>query len=734
MRVEEQDPAVSGQAAEAPAPAGGAAAPATGRASPAAEPTAPGPGGANPAAEATADARTTTGAASTSPASGVRARLGAAGVLALLLLAFTAAAGWHLTQGTSGAVWADPDVLLGSRLPRLAAGAAVGVALGLAGLLMQSLARNALASPDTLGVTAGAYLAITAVAAFGISIPFWASGIVAFAGGLVAAVIVLGLAGGAGSSTTRLVLAGSALALAFQAATSALLILFSEQTKGLLAWASGSLSQLGIEAFLRAAPVVVVAGALALLLARRLDVLALGDDAAAALGVRIRSTRVIGILLSVLLTATAVTLAGPLGFVGLCAPVLARLLVRLVPALARHALLLPVSGLIGALLVIVADALLRLLIGPEGAIAVPTGVATTLLGSVVLVAMARRLRDSGPTRIPPSIRLGVRGPRRFRIVLALSIVLVVAVVVAGLLLGATPLLTGDVLLWLQGQAPPQIAFALDERAPRVAAAVTAGAALALAGCLTQAVSRNPLADPGLLGITGGAGLGAVLVVTSAAASTFGMLTAAVIGAVTAFALVYLLAWRGGLGADRFILVGVGVSSATVALSSFVLLRANPFDTPRIYTWLSGTTYGRVWEQVVPLIVVLAILLPVVLARSRELDLLSLDEDSPRLLGVRMERSRLLLLAAAALLAAFGVVAVGVVGFVGLVAPHAARALVGARHARVIPVAGLLGGVLVGVADAVGRTVIAPAQLPAGLVVAVLGAPYFVWLLWRSRDV
>jgi iron complex transport system permease protein len=113
---------------------------------------------------------------------------------------------------------------------------AVGVALGMAGLLMQSLARNALASPDTLGVTSGAYLAITAVAAFGISVPFWASGIVAFAGGLVAAVIVLGLAGGAGSSTTRLVLAGSALALAFQAATSALLILFSEQTKGLLAW------------------------------------------------------------------------------------------------------------------------------------------------------------------------------------------------------------------------------------------------------------------------------------------------------------------------------------------------------------------------------------------------------------------------------------------------------------------------------------------------------------------
>ena len=688
--------------------------------------------GAAKTAEAGADARAT-GDPGASPATAVRASLGSAGVLILLVLAMVAAAAWHLTQGTSGAVWAEPEILLGSRLPRLAAGVAVGMALGVAGLLMQSLARNALASPDTLGVTAGAYLAITVVAAFGISLPFWASGVVAFAGGLVAAAVVLGLAGGAGSSTTRLVLAGSALALALQAATSALLILFSERTKGLLAWGSGSLSQLGIEAFLRAAPVVVVAGALAVLLARRLDVLALGDDLASTLGVRIRSTRVIGILVSVVLTATAVTLAGPLGFVGLCAPVLARLLVRIVPGLGKHALLLPASGLLGALVVILADALLRLIVGAEGAIAVPTGVATTLLGAAVLVAMARRLRDSGPARRPPSIRSGVRGPRRFRVVTAVSGVLVVAVVVAGLLLGATPLLTGDVLLWLQGSAPAQIAFALDERAPRVLAAVAAGAALALAGCLTQAVSRNPLADPGLLGVTGGAGLGAVLVVTSAAATTAGMLVAAVVGALGAFALVYLLSWRGGLSADRFILIGIGVSAAAVALTSFVLLRSSPFDTPRIYTWLSGTTYGRIWEQVVPLAVVLAIALPVVLMRSRELDLLALDEDSPRLLGVRLERSRLLLLGVAALLAAFSVVAVGVIGFVGLVAPHAARALVGARHARVVPVAVLLGAVMVGVADAVGRTVIAPAQLPAGLVVALLGAAYFLWLLWRSRD-
>ncbi len=657
----------------------------------------------------------------------------AVAVLVGLALALVLVACWHLTQGTSGAVFADPEILLGSRIPRLAAGVAVGVALGAAGILMQSLSRNSLASPDTLGVTAGSYFAVTAATAFGVSVPIWASGAVAFAGGLLAAALVLGIAGGAGSSTTRLVLAGSALALALQAGTSTLLILFEEQTKGLLAWGSGSLSQLGLEAFLRAAPVVLGALALSMVLARRLDVLSLGDDTASSLGVPVRSTRVAGILLSVVLTATAVTLAGPIGFVGLCAPVLARLLSRLVPALGRHVLLLPAAGLIGAIVVILADALLRALIGAEGAIAVPTGVATTVLGGIVLVAMARRLRDAGPTRRPPSVRFGVRGPRVFRVVLVAGLVALCAVIVGGLLVGSTPLLTGDVLLWLQGHAPPEIAFALDERAPRVVAAVTAGAALALAGAVTQSVSRNPLADPSLLGITGGAGLGAVLIVTSAAASTFGMLVAAVVGALLAFVLVYGLAWRGGISADRFVLIGIGVSYGAISLTTFVLLRSNPWDTPRIYTWLSGTTYGRIWEQVVPLLVALAIALPAVLAQRRDLDVVAMDEDTPRLLGVPLERSRLTLLLVAAVLAALSVVAVGVVGFVGLVAPHAARALVGSRNGRVVPVSMLLGAVLVGVADAVGRTVLAPAQIPAGLIVALLGAPYFVWLLWRSRD-
>jgi ABC-type Fe3+-siderophore transport system permease subunit len=668
--------------------------------------------------------------------------------LVLLVVALVLASGWHLTQGTSAVGagdllrWAvgqglseSGDILLGSRVPRLAAGIAVGFALGVAGSLFQSLARNALASPDTLAVTGGSYLAVATVAAFGLAVPLWASGLTAFAGGIAAAALVLGLAGGAGTSTTRLVLAGSAVALALQAATSTLLILFDEETTSLFAWGSGSLSQFGLDAFWQAAPVVVVATGCALFLGRRLDLLGLGDDSAAVLGVPVRSTRAIGTVLAVLLTAASVTLAGPIGFVGLFAPVIVRLIGSVVPALNRHVVLIPASGLMGALVVVLADALLRAFLGADEAISIPTGITTTIAGAVVMIVLARRGRDSGPAKQPAAARVGVGSRSRFVVVLVLVAVAALGLTLLGLLGGDTWLRTGDIALWLDGEGAPLVRFALDERAPRVAAAVLAGAALALSGSMVQATCRNPLAEPGILGITGGAGVGAVFVVTgsvTAAPSNNAVLVSAVVGALLSFVLVYGLAWRHGLDADRLLLVGIGTWYGSTALTTFLLVRSNPWDTPRIYTWLSGTTYGRTFDQVLPVAVVLAVALPIAWVVRRELDLLALDEDTPRLVGVGLERMRLVVLVAAALLAATSVAAVGVVAFVGLVAPHMARALVGGRHARSVPVALLLGALLLGAADLIGRTVIAPAQVPAGLVVAMIGAPYFVYLLARSR--
>lgn len=692
------------------------------------------------------------------PAPAAARRGGVLGSVAALLLAgavLVLVTGWHLTQGTSGIGAADLvglllgrepgsgsassayDVLLDSRLPRALAGVLVGIALGAAGALFQSLARNALASPDTLAVNAGAFFAATLVAALGLQLPLLGDGLVVLAGGLAAAGLVLLLAGGGAASTTRLVLAGSAVALALNSAVGALLLLFAQETTGLFAWGNGTLTQLGMGGVTRMAPVVAVCLVGVLLLARRLDLLGLGDDTAVVLGVPVRSTRVLGFVLAVALCAAAVYLAGPLGFVGLCAPAAVRLLARRMPSVSRHVVLVPLSGLVGAILVLLSDALLRQVLTAEAALVIPTGVTTTLLGAVVLVLLARRSRDAGPTRRPPTARPGRHHSRlRFAVVCVVLVALTAAAALLGLIAGYTWLLTGDLVNWARGVAVPVVEFAMDERAPRVVAALGGGAALALAGTVVQAVCRNPLAEPGILGITGGAGLGAVVVVTSAAAtatvSSLAIAAGSTIGALVAFALVYGLTWRGGLDSDRLVLVGIGVAAGAQALTAFLLIRSNPWDTPRIFTWLSGSTYDRQWGQVLPVLLLLAVALPLAWIAHRELDLVALDDETPRLAGIALERMRLLTLLGAALLTAAAVAAVGVVVFVGLVAPHAARALVSGRHLRVLPVAVLLGAALLSLADTLGRSVIAPAQVPAGLVVAAIGAPYFLWLLHRSR--
>jgi ABC-type Fe3+-siderophore transport system permease subunit len=653
----------------------------------------------------------------------------------------------HLTQGTAsvgafdllGLLVGSGDqdalnVLTASRLPRMLAGLAVGLALGVAGALLQSLARNTLASPDTLGVNAGAHLAVVLAAVVGISLPALPAGALATLGGLAAAGLVMVISAGGSTGPTRLILAGTATTLALHSMTMLLLLLFEQETMGLFAWGSGSLVQANLDTVRQLGPIIVLGVAGAMWLGRRLDILSLGDEPARVLGLGVRRTRVLIVVLAVVLAAAAVTIAGPIGFVGLCAPAIARLLGPLFPGLHRHRVLVPAAGLAGVIIVLGADIALRAVLGGRGGVDVPTGVVTTILGAVVLVILARRHRDSGPTRQPPTARASaVRSRLVFAAIVTACVAVLAGAVAAAVLLGDTWLLTGDVVNWLNGQAGRAVTFVLDTRVPRVAAAALAGAALALAGITVQAVCRNPLAEPGLLGITAGAGLGAVTLLTFVPAAGVVLMTSVAGGAaLLTFALVYALAWRGGLSSDRLVLIGIGVWAGGLAIITLIVVVTDPWNVAKALTWLSGSTYGRTMPQVLPILVVLAVLTPLVALSRRELDLLALDDDTPRVLGIRLERTRLLALAGAALLAATAVSAIGVVSFVGLVAPHAARALVGSRHARAIPVAMLLGATVVSLADTVGRTVIAPAQVPAGLLTALIGTPYFSWLLWRSR--
>ncbi|MEW2264220.1 iron ABC transporter permease [Streptomyces sp. NPDC047853] len=670
-------------------------------------------------------------------------RSGAAAVTAGLVLLVAALAVVDIAQGTAAVGpsdvfkaltgQADPDdasVVIASRLPRMTAGLLVGAALGMAGAVLQAVSRNVLASPDTLAVNAGSYLALGLAGATGVSLPMIASSGVAFLGGLLAAAVVLGLSG-LGTGTVRLVLAGTALMLGLNSMTEGLLLLFPEQTEGLYQWNQGSIAQNGFDGVLQMLPIALVGLVGLMLTARRVDALALGDDAARGLGVPVRATRVTVVVLAALLSAAAVTLAGPIGFVGLCAPALIRPLSRHFRGFARSRVAMPAAALTGMALVLGSDVLLRSLIKDDLSVAVPTGVVTSLVGAVFLVAMALRLRDTAGSGAPDRLRIPSRTV--FLATVAALTAVLVGLVIAAVLVGDSKLLLGDVVNWAQGNAGRTVSFVLDTRVPRVLAALCAGAALALAGTLVQAVTRNPLAEPSVLGVTGGGALGAVILVTTApVAGTWGVAGAAFAGSGLTAALVFGLAARGGFQQNRLVLVGIGVAAATTALISLLIVLTDPFNATKALTWLSGSTYGRTMPDIALVAGALAIGIVVAVARRTELDLVSLDEDTPRLLGLRLAPGRLGFLVLSVVLTSTAVACAGTIAFVGLVAPHAARALVGRRHVRVVPVAILLGASLVCAADLIGRTVIAPAQLGAGLMTAIIGTPYFLYLLVRSR--
>ncbi len=271
------------------------------------------------------------------------------------------------------------------------------------------------------------------------------------------------------------------------------------------------------------------------------------------------------------------------------------------------------------------------------------------------------------------------------------------------------------------------------RLPRIVLAVLVGGALAVSGAILQGVTRNALADPGILGINSGAAVAAVaLIVYFQDVPVAYLPFAALGGGVLTAALIYLFAWQGGSSPLRLILVGIGFAAIAGALTTLMVVFGNINDVQQAYVWLSGSVYGRGWGHVRVMLVWLVVLLPLVLMGARQLNILSLGDEPARGLGVRLELSRGGLIFLSVALAASSVAVAGTIGFVGLVAPHIGRRLVGPEHEGLVPVSALVGGLMLLVADFLGRVIIAPSQLPAGLMTAIIGAPYFMYLLWQER--
>ena len=305
--------------------------------------------------------------------------------------------------------------------------------------------------------------------------------------------------------------------------------------------------------------------------------------------------------------------------------------------------------------------------------------------------------------------------------------------VIGLLLGAVPLSPDAVLRALRSATAPDAVIVRELRLPRVLLAFCVGGTLAVAGASLQALLRNPLAEPWLLGLSGGASLGAVLAVVVGLPTGWSIAGCATLGALAAMVLVYRITAVAGRRLDPRVLLlsGVVVGAFTAAITSALLVIADPFTFHSATIWLFGGFGRSSWDLVVHFAVVATMPLALLWWLARSLDLLALGDDSAATLGVDVERTRRLVLVATAVLTAASVAAAGVIGFVGLVVPHALRGIVGPLHRSLLPAVFVAGGAFTVLADTIARTALRPAELPVGVVTALVGVPVFAVLLRRS---
>ncbi|EIP87715.1 hypothetical protein A33K_15736 [Burkholderia humptydooensis MSMB43] len=674
--------------------------------------------------------------ASRSPAFG---RVGAIAGALVALVVVTAAMrlapelrAWLAAPAGSDAAQLAHVMLFDLAAPRAAAALVAGGCLAVAGALFQSLTRNPLAAPDLLGITGGAQLGLIA-AMLAPALAGQASVPLLFVCGLAAAACVSAAAGGWRATPLRLILAGSVCMLLFSAVTTLLLAFFEETVVGASLWASGSLYQPGA-AGLRDALLWLPAPLVALpLVIRPLDPLALGDDAAAAAGVRVDATRLAATVVAVGFASVAVSIAGPLSYIGLIAPNLIRPM-RGARA-SRLGALVPLAALAGGALVLVTDSAV-LALGLDATLS--TGVAIAFVGTPLMLAMIRRgaAWSGAAQQAAAHAQPGMRGCAR--VVRALAALPWPAV--AALLLSAAAVLLalgvsfGPVWIgpgrWLAAlaQRDDVARMVLDLRAPRLLCALLAGALLGASGVLMQSIVRNPLAGPEVLGVTQGAGLATLATLVAWPLAAHGALVAASLaGGGATLALTLALNRRHRYAPLAVALTGIVIGTLWTTLAQWLITQES-VQPARFVVWLVGGTYGRSWGEVVALLPWCALAAPALVLLAKPLDLLALGDDQAAALGLPIAALRPLVLTIATLAACAAVAAVGPVGFIGLMAPHLA-AMLGARaHATRLWVAAACGALVLAAADVVARTLLAPREIPAGVLTALIGAPYLLALL------
>ncbi|KAF1011247.1 MAG: Iron(3+)-hydroxamate import system permease protein FhuB [Pseudomonas fluorescens] len=629
-----------------------------------------------------------------------------AGLAALLAL-------WQVQVLLDGSEVAEV-LLHESLLPRVAMALLCGAALGLAGTLVQQVLRNPLAEPMTLGIFPGAYLALSLYALYWPGDLQLSREVVALVGGAVAVLVVLLLAWPQRLSPVAVILSGMVVNLYCGAISLAIALGNFDLLRGLQIWGGGALDQAGWTPSLHLALGLAGCGLIVAFSRRSLRLLDSGESTARSLGAKVGRTRLLAIVLAVVLTALVVAQVGVIGFLGLAAPAMARLL----GARALYQRLVW-AACIGAALLWATDQLVLLASGPFSAHLIPTGTVTSLLGVPLLILLLPRLRQG----LSSGWSLHGSGQARFA---------------AGRQWGLGALLVLSVLLSLQVSRTlhgwhiaslQQISAVLFWQLPHTVAAAAAGGLLALAGTLLQRVTANPMASPDLLGVSSGGALGVVavvfLVAQPSAAILFGACLAGALAALGA------LLWlgRGAFSPARLLLVGVAVSAWFQAIVSAALASGDPRAGLMLQMVMGSLYYlpaSLAWASAGVCILGLC-LVPLF---SRWLAAFSLGEGTAASIGVPVNRARLLILLFAGVLTTTATLLVGPLSFVGLLAPHIARLAGACRPLQQLWLSATFGATLMVLAEWLGRQVVFPEQMPAGLVATLVGGPYLVLLMVR----
>ncbi len=328
--------------------------------------------------------------------------------------------------------------------------------------------------------------------------------------------------------------------------------------------------------------------------------------------------------------------------------------------------------------------------------------------------------------------------KKYALVTGILITLIFATFLVNLNLGSLSIEPIDVIKTLIGQGSKSHEIAIFKlRLPRIVIAILVGTALATAGTILQGVTKNDLADSGILGINSGAALFIVVYIYIMNGNVydgisnmtiFTMPIVALCGAIFGAFLIYILAWKNGINSSRLLLIGIGINVAFTSLLTMFQLKFTTQEFNRVMAWTSGSIWGASWKYVLAILPFIIIVMALTIYKSRYLDVLNLGDEVATGLGVEVEKERRNLIVYSVILAGVATSVAGSIGFLGLVAPHIARKLVGPKHKKLIPTAALVGTLILLIADTIARNLIAPMEIPVGIVVAIIGVPYFIYLM------